>query len=540
MSRWRQIAAVFALLPALAAAKTPGGATAGEALYLDGVLQSGGALEATRDSGGIASGRAAACVNCHRHSGLGMTEGSVPIPPIAGTYLYQPKIPDRTQAALTYVSNARANRDPYTDVLLARVIRQGLDSEGRPLNVLMPHYQIGDADMANLIAYLKTLDPQPPPGVTDTLLHFATILTPDANPAARSGMLDVLSHYFADKNAFPFPPTPKMRSSGKTLYAKSMYMANRHWQLHVWELTGPQATWEAQLEQHLAAEPVLAAVSGLGGAHWAPVHEFCERQRLPCLFPNVEVPIVNERDFYPVYFSKGVLLEAGLIADRIAEGAGEVTQVYRAHDSGEAAALALRNALDARGFRTQLKAVPADDATAQIREAVASATGGVLVLWLRGEDLAALDGVSPPAASPIFASGLMGGLEHAPLPKSWRGSVRMTYPQDLPASSQVRVGVPLQWFKIKGIPLVAESVQLNTYLACGFLAETVSHMSDTIGRDYLVERLEEMMEHRLMTGPYPRLTLAAGQRFASKGGYLVRFADAEGERLQADGDWSVP
>ena len=540
MNRWRQIAAVLWLLPALAAAKSPGGAAAGEALYLDGVLQSGGTLEASRDSGGTTSGRAAACVNCHRHSGLGMTEGSVPIPPIAGSYLFQPRIPDRTQAALTYVSNARANRDPYTDALLARVIRQGLDSEGRPLNVLMPHYRIGDADMANLIAYLKTLDPQPAPGVSDTLLHFATIVTPEADAAARRGMLDVLSHYFADKNAFPFPPTPKMRSSGKTLYAKSMYMANRHWQLHVWELSGPPATWEPQLQRHLAAEPVLAVVSGLGGAHWAPVHQFCERQRLPCLFPNVEVPIVDERDFYPVYFSKGVLLEAGLIANHLSGGAGEVTQVYRLHDSGEAAALALRAALDGGGFKIQSKALPTEATATQIREAVSGAPRGVLVLWLRAEDLAALEGVAPPASSQVFISGIMGGLEHSPLPKQWRARVEMTYPQDLPASSQVRVGVPLQWFKIKGIPLVAESVQLNTYLACGFLAETVSHLSDTIGRDYLVERLEEMMEHRLMTGPYPRLTLAAGQRFASKGGYLVRFADSEGERLLADGDWTVP
>ena len=39
---------------------------------------------------------------------------------------------------------------------------------------------------------------------------------------------------------------------------------------------------------------------------------------------------------------------------------------------------------------------------------------------------------------------------------------------------------------------------------------------------------------------YPRLSLAPGQRSASKGGYLARFAEASGTRLVADGDWVVP
>jgi len=48
-----------------------------------------------------------------------------------------------------------------------------------------------------------------------------------------------------------------------------------------------------------------------------------------------------------------------------------------------------------------------------------------------------------------------------------------------------------------------------------------------------------MLEHRVLTGPYPHLTLAEGQRFASKGGYLVQFA-VDGTRLIADGAWTVP
>src|ERR1700739_2174075 len=208
----------------------------------------------------------------------------------------------------------RMGRHPDTEARLARAIREGIDSEGRPLSYLMPRFEINDADMASLIDYLKTLDPPRVPGVTDTTLHFATIFTPDADPVKRSGVLDVMQKYFAERNSRQMVPSRRLVASGKTQYSRTMFMVHRQWQLHVWDLTGPPATWEAQLKQHLAKEPVLAVISGLGGSNWAPVHGFCEQEALPCLFPNVEVPVVAHDDFYDLYFSKGVLLEAQLIA----------------------------------------------------------------------------------------------------------------------------------------------------------------------------------------------------------------------------------
>ena len=99
---------------------------------------------------------------------------------------------------------------------------------------------------------------------------------------------------------------------------------------------------------------------------------------------------------------------------------------------------------------------------------------------------------------------------------------------------------PLGWFKVKHLPVVNERVQTDTYLACVILSETLGHMLDSFVRDYLVERVEVLLSHRLVNGHYPRLGLAPGQRFASKGGYIVRFAQPDGTRLVADGDWLVP
>src|SRR2546427_9417379 len=359
MSASRLTVAGACLLAGLA---LPGPATAvpadsvGRSIYLRGVLGAGSPLERTRQAGVVTTGATAACVNCHQRSGLGSVEGNLSMRPVTGEYLFHSCTQDAGDAVLPYVESLHGNRDPYTDATLSRAIREGLDSEGRPLSYLMPRYALSDEDMAALVEYLKTLSVHRVPGVTDTVLHFATIVTPDADPLKRRGMLDVLEQFFVQKNLFPLKPSPRMLTSGKTQYSKSMYMANRHWQLHVWELTGPAATWRAQLDKHLAAEPVYAVLSGLAGSNWAPVHEFCEQNAVPCLFPNVEVPVVAERDFYSMYFSKGVLLESDLIARAILgsddrPAAGAVEQVYRAGDSGEAAAKALAAQLKGHGVK---------------------------------------------------------------------------------------------------------------------------------------------------------------------------------------------
>jgi hypothetical protein len=217
-------------------------------------------------------------------------------------------------------------------------------------------------------------------------------------------------------------------------------------------------------------------------------------------------------------------------------------QVFRKGDIGEDAGRAVRAA--APGSAGMVERQLGGATGAQTRQELATLTGSVgagdvLVLWLRPEDLKALPTV-PPAGASIFISGIKAGLEQAPLPVAWRAVARMTYPFDLPERRSVRMNFPLGWFKVRNIPVVAERVQADTYLACGILSENLNDMLDSFVRDYLVERIEVMLSRKLTSAYYPRLSLAQRQRFASKGGYLVGFADAEGRRVVADGEWTVP
>ncbi len=513
--------------------------TGGESIYREGLLPSGAPLHGARASGIALDGQAAACVKCHRRSGLGGYEGTTTVPPILGRYLFRNRQANLQDLSLPHIAGFVPNRDAYSDATLAEALRSGIAPGGRTLSYLMPRYDLDAESMQVLIDYLKRLGTEPVPGVSDAQIDFATIVTPDADVAAAEGMVSVLQNFFAVQNRVIAGEVRPLKSDREI-----MYRVSRRWRLHVWRLEGKPDTWRRQLETHLAAEPIFAVIAGIGARTWQPIHAFCEDKSVPCLLPNVDLPVDAERDFYPVYWSRGVLLEADLIARALRTEAGSktphgrVVQVYRSDDIGAAGAAALRAHFEV-GERA-----PVDRVLSGAREAGPAAlaalrSGDQVVLWLRGADLTTLPHELP-AGVGVYASGLMTDLERATPPAEWRQRIHMAYPFDLPDLRRVRMNFPLGWMRVQQLPVVDERVQATTYIACQILAEAIGSMLDGFVRDFLVERIESMLSTRLDSGYYPRLGLAPGQRFASKGGYLVHFAAPSGTRIVAEGDWTTP
>jgi hypothetical protein len=65
-------------------------------------------------------------------------------------------------------------------------------------------------------------------------------------------------------------------------------------------------------------------------------------------------------------------------------------------------------------------------------------------------------------------------------------------------------------------------------------------MTAHFSRDYLLEKLEHMADSALSTSVYPSFSLAPGQRFASKGCYIVRPSAESPGSVSAVSDWLVP
>src|ERR1700730_1217522 len=172
------LGAVWVLTAGHPAAALAAPDVAGQEIYRQGSLPTGAELTGSRDSGTSVTGGSAACVSCHRRSGLGNVEGDIIIPPIIAKYLYRSRAANTEDLTLPHVPGWVPHSWTYTDETLARAIRTGVRPDGEAMSPLMPHYALDDASMAALIGYLKELTSQPVPGVTDTTLHFATIVTP--------------------------------------------------------------------------------------------------------------------------------------------------------------------------------------------------------------------------------------------------------------------------------------------------------------------------------------------------------------------------
>jgi hypothetical protein len=425
-------------------------------------------------------------------------------------------------------------RPPYDDDALARAIRAGVNPDGYVFQYLMPRYELSEADMQSLVAYLRTLSAQPSPGVDATVAHFATVVAPGMEPARREAHLGVLRACFRERYPEPEHDTSGMAQQGK----------RQVWRLHVWDLEGAPETWERQLSEHYARQPVFALISGLGGAEWTPVERFCEAQGLPCLFPNVDLPGSDAGRWYSFYYFRGLALEAAVLAQHIQESRGlkRVVQVFRPNTAGAVAAATLREALAGSSLAVEDRAFPGD---ATSRPLAGLKKSDALVLWLASEGLAALTRSGPPAASLILVSGMLSGLENAPLPPAWKQAALMVYPYDPPGRWHLRMERNLRpWLAQQGLERVDERLQGNTLTACNLLTESMLRLRGRYFRDHLVEWVENYpsaMGNAPAPQAFPRFSLGPGQRFSSKGAYLVRFASPDKKRLvPVQEDWIVP
>ncbi|MFZ2162460.1 MAG: cytochrome c, partial [Sideroxyarcus sp.] len=303
--------------PALALAAEDTG-SAGKRIYREGVLPSGEPLRGVVRNGAVLSGTAAACAGCHRRSGLGGGEGQNAVRPIAGRMLFVSAQGRPGQRPLGPYGGNVETRPVYTLHTLARALREGVDPSGRRLDVLMPRFEIGDDDVRQLAAYLWQLAPVNAPGVTGSEIHFATVIAADTEPSLEKAMLDVMQAFFAGKNGSTRQEQRRREVGRSVTGSEQMYRAYRKWQMHPWKLSGPQDSWPEQLAEYYRAQPVFAVLGGVGKGNWQPVHEFCEQNEIPCLFPSIDFSGLASSGYSSFYFSRGAELEAGVLAAHLA------------------------------------------------------------------------------------------------------------------------------------------------------------------------------------------------------------------------------
>jgi ABC-type branched-subunit amino acid transport system substrate-binding protein len=165
----------------------------GKQIYFEGASPRGTEITAVvGDEAALLPGGAMPCSSCHGSDGLGRPEGGVIPLDIRWTELVK---------TYGHVHHDGRGHPAYDDDSFIRSMIAGVDPANNPLDRSMPIYQMSGEDMVDLVAYMKVLEHDLDPGVSDNTVRVATLL-PLSGPAGETGeaVRQVLEGYFAEIN----------------------------------------------------------------------------------------------------------------------------------------------------------------------------------------------------------------------------------------------------------------------------------------------------------------------------------------------------
>ena len=527
----------------------------GERIYREGILPDGKPVLSIVEGDITVEGTMFSCVSCHMRSGLGSYEGEVTTTPTNGKNLYQPRYADTRRfdppgkkdipSYLRAAYAAPPRRPAYTDKTLAVALRDGIDPAGIVLNHVMPRYELNDRDMAILINYLKSLSSEPSPGVTKTEIRFATVVTDEVGAKERKTMLQPLENYVRGHNSRAKAIFTRTKYG---VFAEEMDLAYRKMALDVWELKGPPETWRGQLEGYLRKEPVFALLGGITTGEWKPIHEFCENNRIPCLFPITDFPVISDKDWYTIYFSKGYYQEGDAAARflrRSVTDAAErkVVQIYEDTKAGKALAQGFEKEWSELGHRPPVNRILRSGETVTkelLDQLYGTGKPDVILLWLGSGAIPAIKAVSESGKEPekLLVSSTLLKNQIWDIPDEARDFTFITYPYRLPPLHNKRSPSSPAHRDNNTHPFLNDQfIAIRMYYLSMLLTETFMDMKSNFYRDYFLDAISMMND--MIYPDHPNVSFGPGQRYASKGCYVVQLAHGANPAILKKSDWVI-
>ena len=530
----------------------------GERMYREGILPSGEAMQAIVMGDIPVDGRMFTCDDCHQRSGLGSDEGTVITWPTTGKELYQPRRragayrpstntveKGRNKFSLPEYYQLKDVRPAYTDSTLAHALRIGVDPNGRKIDPIMPRYLLNKKDMDILVQYLKTLSTTLSPGVDDTTIHLATVIGAEVSEQEKQDMLMVLQAHIDSHNSQT--RHQERRAELGPFFRAEMYQAYRRLDLAVWQLQGAEESWRDQLENYYKKQPVFALLGGISKGSWQQIHTFSEEHKIPCIFPVTDLPVISATDWYTLYFSKGYYQEGESSAKYLRAALGgtknsSIVQVFRSDREGLALAEGFRRTWEGIGGSTPREVILAADSPADgqaLLKQTDFSSASALLLWLdkKDEDLFRKLAEQAGPDTMIFTSGTLLKDNFSAIPDELRDKVYLTYPYILPDDGKRRNFVVNRWLEIRNIPQTNFTTQAKMYFLGWMLPGALKSMRSEFYREYFVEGFDMMTDQDYAIAVYPRLSFGPGQRYASKGCYIVKLSKGPNPALLPMNDW---
>jgi hypothetical protein len=520
----------------------------GERIYREGILPSGEPMQAFANGDIPTPGTLFSCVSCHLRSGLGSFEGGVVTPPTNGNKLFQP-------LQTLYKGTAQnqkyfpipPRRPAYTEKSLIAAIQDGVDPTGRKLNDVMPRYLLEADDMALLVSYLKSLSNEFPKGVTESNLHFATVISEDVSPEDKKALVTPLQNYFNLKNSqvkyFKTPGSARSQLMAHNM-SPSKEFTNRTLTFSTWVLKGPPDTWKGQLEEYNRNEPVFALIGGITTGTWEPIHRFSEENQIPCLFPNTDFPVISRTDWYTLYLSKGYYQEGEAAARYLHSQSplipgSKIVQIVRETPEGSALSGGFQETWRDLGHEPPMTVSlkPEELLSQDVMDKVAmSGKPEVVLVWDGPKALNVQDTLAAGEIRPgmFFISSSYLGSTLWSLKEHYRSATYVTYPYRLPQPADLTNN---SHSAKKAFSSDTSKIANQTYSIIEILNMSLMEMRGNYYRDNFLDVISMTMDQEVPL--YERLSFGPGQRYASKGCYIVQLSNGPKPQLIKKSNWTI-
>jgi ABC-type branched-subunit amino acid transport system substrate-binding protein len=518
----RYFLAIFSVLLLAPVTATPVGELTeqeqrGKRLYTQGESMSGAPVTALMSRGATEiPASVLPCVGCHGDDGKGRPEGGVVPPDITWSSL----------SAKSGHAHAYGRSHPaFDEAALGRAILKGVDSGDNALDTAMPRFQMSDADLQDLIAYIKRIETDLDPGLSDDKIRIGTLL-PRAGAAGSQGqaMYQVLRSYFDDIN------------SRGGIHGRQIELVPGGY-----DQEPTQATWEARdfIEQQAVFAMAGGYVSGIEG----PISALAEEFRIPMVGPYTPLPQDNSSlQRYTFYLTGGLVQQATVLAaSKRVTSDDSSSRLAIVHPYGAVYDHAVRNvlaAVDGSGADAilslgyELSYFDATDFAETLSKQDIDRVlffGAVTDLQRLAAEAADLEW-SPELLLPgIYASS---GLFE--FPSAFDGSVFVAY-STLPTDHTPR-GVELfeKLHEDHGLDYQHSTQQISAYVAAMVLAEGIKRAGRELTREKLVLELEQLAGFQ--PGLMPPISYSRSRRIGALGGYILEL-NIEQKSFGTAGKW---
>lgn len=450
-----------------------------------------------------------ACSGCHGIRGEGKTEGGVTAGDITWSNLIKPY-------GHTHPSGRK--HGPFSESSVIRAVVNGVDPDGNDLLVAMPRYKLSPEEMADLLAYLKRIDTDLDPGLTDTTVTVGLVL-PSSGGLAEVGaaMKDIVAAYFDSINT----------RGG---------IFSRNLELKVADAGAGGAATSTAAQNLAHKEQIFAFVSGLSAGSDPQLAALARTEEIPIIGPSTLLPhLENPANKYLFYILPGVSEQAmSLVNYAVAQPElkrASAALVYSESTLSSAAGNAAAEQARKAGLTVTKKVVfkpDTFDARAIIKELKSSNVESLFFFGEGKEQSSLLNEAGAAGYAPsFFFLGTLSGRDFSAIPQQESKKIFLafpTVPSDVTAEGTAEFRALQEKYKIAPRHTAA---QLSAFAAAKVFVEGLTRAGRDLNREKFITALDTLYEYE--TGVTPRLTFGPNRRVGAAGAHIVTFDPARKE-----------